>query len=156
MGEQVPQPCPCVFAGRVFSLEPWLNPRPGPVLQTSTKAPPGIALRPRPALRLAVEGHSDNTGNAEPNRQLSQQRATAVCLYLVAHGVPTAQLRPVGCGGTRPVADNNAPAQRPRNRRVVLVAEQQTLAGQRAGHCCRPNYGGSKNEHEPILLSIIE
>ncbi len=81
------------------------------------------ALRLRPALRLAVEGHTDNVGNAELNRQLSQQRATAVCLYLTAHGVPTAQLRPVGYGGTRPVADNNDPDQRPRNRRVVLVAE---------------------------------
>ena len=34
--------------------------------------------------------------------------------------VGTAQLRPVGYGGTQPVADNADPAQRPRNRRVVL------------------------------------
>ena len=81
------------------------------------------ALRPRPALRLRVEGHTDNIGNAELNRQLSQQRATAACLYLTAHGVPVAQLRPVGYGGIRPVADNSDSAQRPRNRRVVLVAE---------------------------------
>ena len=62
-------------------------------------------------------------GNAELNRELSQQRAAAVCLYLVAHGVAAAQLRPVGYGGTRPVADNADPAQRPRNRRVLLVRE---------------------------------
>ena len=77
-------------------------------------------LRNQPALRLEVQGHTDNVGNAELNRQLSQQRAEAVCLYLTAHGVPTAQLRPVGYGGTRPVADNTDPARRPRNRRVVL------------------------------------
>ena len=82
-----------------------------------------LALRRRPALRLAVEGHTDNVGNAELNRQLSQQRAAAVCLYLTAHGVRAAQLRPVGYGGTRPVANNADPTQRPRNRRVVLVAE---------------------------------
>ena len=77
-------------------------------------------LSPRPDLRLEVQGHTDNVGNAELNRQLSQQRAEAVCLYLTAHGVPTAQLRPIGYGGTQPVADNADPAQRPRNRRVVL------------------------------------
>ncbi|GAB3853995.1 PA14 domain-containing protein [Hymenobacter terrigena] len=77
-------------------------------------------LSAQPTLRLEVQGHTDNVGNAELNRQLSQQRAEAVCLYLTAHGVGTAQLRPVGYGGTQPVADNADPAQRPRNRRVVL------------------------------------
>ena len=77
-------------------------------------------LSAQPALRLEVQGHTDNVGNAELNRQLSQQRAHAVCLYLTAHGVGTAQLRPVGYCGTQPVADNTDPAQRPRNRRVVL------------------------------------
>ena len=67
-----------------------------------------------------MQGHTDNVGNAELNRQLSQQRAEAVCLYLTAHGAAAAQLRPVGYGGTQPVADNADPAQRPRNRRVVL------------------------------------
>ena len=77
-------------------------------------------LKAQPALRLEVQGHTDNVGNAELNRQLSQQRAETVYLYLTAHGVATAQLRPVGYGGTQPVADNADPAQRPRNRRVVL------------------------------------
>ena len=77
-------------------------------------------LSTQPALRLEVQGHTDNVGNAELNRQLSQQRAEAVCLYLTAHGVGMAQLRPVGYGGTQPVADNTDPTQRPRNRRVVL------------------------------------
>jgi outer membrane protein OmpA-like peptidoglycan-associated protein len=78
------------------------------------------ALRSRPELRFEVQGHTDNVGNAELNRQLSQQRADVVCLYLTAHGVATAQLQPKGYGGTQPVADNADPAQRPRNRRVVL------------------------------------
>ena len=77
-------------------------------------------LSARPGLRFEVQGHTDNVGNAELNRQLSQQRAEAVCLYLTAHGVGTAQLRPMGYGGAQPVADNADPAQRPRNRRVVL------------------------------------
>jgi outer membrane protein OmpA-like peptidoglycan-associated protein len=78
------------------------------------------ALRTQARLRIEVQGHTDNVGNAELNRQLSQQRAETVCLYLMAHGVAAGQLRPVGYGGTQPVADNADPAQRPRNRRVVL------------------------------------
>ena len=81
------------------------------------------ALQARPTLRLDVQGHTDNQGNAELNRQLSQRRAETVCLYLTAHGVATERLRPIGYGGTRPVADNADPAQRPRNRRVVLVPQ---------------------------------
>jgi outer membrane protein OmpA-like peptidoglycan-associated protein len=78
------------------------------------------ALHSRPELTFEVQGHTDNVGNAELNRQLSQQRAEAVCLYLTAHGVAAGQLRPKGYGGTQPVADNADPAQRPLNRRVVL------------------------------------
>ncbi|WP_196294356.1 PA14 domain-containing protein [Hymenobacter ruricola] len=77
-------------------------------------------LHAQPTLRFEVQGHTDNVGNAELNRQLSQQRAEAVCLYLTAHGAAEGQLRPVGYGGTQPVADNADPAQRPRNRRVAL------------------------------------
>lgn len=77
-------------------------------------------LSSRPALRFEVQGHTDNVGNAELNRQLSQQRAEAVCLYLMAHGVAAQQLRPMGYGGTQPVADNADHVQRPLNRRVVL------------------------------------
>ena len=77
-------------------------------------------LSTRPGLRFEVQGHTDNVGSAELNRQLSQQRAETVCLYLSGHCVSTAQLRPLGFGGSQPVADNADPAQRPRNRRVVL------------------------------------
>lgn len=45
-----------------------------------------LVLRAQPAWRFEVQGHTDNVGNAELNRQLSQQRAAAVCLYLTAHG----------------------------------------------------------------------
>lgn len=73
-----------------------------------------------PTLRLQVQGHTDNQGDPAINQRLSQQRAAAVCTYLVAHGVAGSRLRPVGYGGARPVADNTQPSQRPRNRRVVL------------------------------------
>ncbi len=78
------------------------------------------ALAQRPALRLEVQGHTDNQGDPAINQRLSRQRAEAVCHYLAGHGVGPARLRAVGYGGSRPVADNRLPDQRPRNRRVVL------------------------------------
>ena len=78
------------------------------------------ALASRPALRLEVQGHTDNQGDPALNQRLSQQRAAAVCGYLATHGVAAGRLRAIGYGGSRPVADNHDPSQRPRNRRVVL------------------------------------
>jgi outer membrane protein OmpA-like peptidoglycan-associated protein len=79
------------------------------------------ALATRPTLHLEVQGHTDNQGDSALNRQLSQRRAEAVSQYLAAHGVAASRLRAVGYGGTRPIADNRQLAQRPRNRRVVLL-----------------------------------
>ena len=73
-----------------------------------------------PTLRLEVQGHTDNQGDPVLNQQLSMQRAEAVCEYLSSRGIAPSRLRPLGLGGTQPVADNNVPAERPRNRRVVL------------------------------------
>ncbi|TVT43583.1 OmpA family protein [Hymenobacter setariae] len=77
-------------------------------------------LGSHPTLRLEVQGHTDNQGDPAINQRLSRQRAAAVCTYLTAHGVAASRLRAVGYGGSRPVADNTQPNQRPRNRRVVL------------------------------------
>lgn len=80
----------------------------------------GQVLLHHSALRLEVQGHTDNQGDPLLNQQLSMRRAEAVCQYLVSLGVAEARLRPLGLGGTQPVADNNLPAERPRNRRVVI------------------------------------
>jgi outer membrane protein OmpA-like peptidoglycan-associated protein len=78
------------------------------------------ALQAAPEHRFEVQGHTDNVGEPELNRQLSQRRAEAVCRYLIAHGVVTSQLIPKGYGSTQPVTNNADPTQRSRNRRVVL------------------------------------
>lgn len=73
-----------------------------------------------PTLRLEVQGHTDNQGNPAINQQLSLRRAEVVCQYLSARGVAATRLSPLGLGGTQPIANNDLPAERPRNRRVVL------------------------------------
>lgn len=67
---------------------------------------------------LQVEGHTDNTGVAEKNLQLSQDRANSVKAYLVKKGVEDARVKAVGFGQTKPADSNDTPAGRDNNRRV--------------------------------------
>ncbi|WP_374514467.1 OmpA family protein [Brevundimonas sp.] len=78
-------------------------------------------LRGQPDLRLAVEGHTDNTGAAAHNRALSEARARSVVAALTSAGVGADRLQPRGFGPDRPVADNQTEAGRASNRRVELV-----------------------------------
>jgi len=73
---------------------------------------------------ILVEGHTDSTGKPETNMKLSQARAETVRKYLVDDGVPAAQIRAVGVGQDRPVADNKTSAGRAKNRRVEVVLEK--------------------------------
>jgi OmpA-OmpF porin, OOP family len=80
------------------------------------------ALRRDGALRLRIEGHTDNVGQASANLSLSEQRAQAVVAHLVEReGVAAARLEAAGLGDTRPAADNASPEGRQQNRHVELV-----------------------------------
>jgi outer membrane protein OmpA-like peptidoglycan-associated protein len=73
-------------------------------------------------LRLRIEGHTDDTGSADANRQLSERRAAAVRDYLVQReGIAASRLESAGLGQSAPVADNATPEGRQTNRRVELV-----------------------------------
>lgn len=72
-------------------------------------------------LTLAIEGHTDDSGNATHNQTLSRQRAEAVLQYLVKEGIDASRLRAVGHGATQPLADNKDETGRAKNRRVELV-----------------------------------
>jgi len=73
------------------------------------------------SLRLRIEGHTDDTGAADANERLSQQRAEAVVAWLTQHGVAADRLEAVGLGPSQPVADNGTPEGRQTNRRVEVV-----------------------------------
>jgi OOP family OmpA-OmpF porin len=78
-------------------------------------------LKTDPTLRLAIEGHTDDTGNAAHNQMLSTQRAEAVVQTLVKDGIDAKRLRAAGHGATQPLADNKDEAGRAKNRRVELI-----------------------------------
>lgn len=82
----------------------------------------GLLLRDQPALNLMVVGHTDSTGSAEANIQLSQRRAERVRDALVVrYGVSPARLTAQGVGAATPVASNDTEHGRQQNRRVELV-----------------------------------
>lgn len=74
--------------------------------------------------RIEVGGHTDNTGNAEANRRLSQQRADAVKARLVQRGVGADMLSTQGYGQDKPVADNGDADGRARNRRIEFTVQK--------------------------------
>jgi OOP family OmpA-OmpF porin len=74
-------------------------------------------------LKLRIEGHTDNQGNAATNQALSEKRAQAVVTWLSAHGVAASRLSAKGLGPTQPVADNATDDGRAKNRRVELVKQ---------------------------------
>ena len=78
-------------------------------------------LQDDPSLQLSIDGHTDNTGDSQHNRVLSEGRAGAVVAELVARGIDASRLQAQGYGDSRPVADNGTEAGRAQNRRVELV-----------------------------------
>ena len=69
---------------------------------------------------LRIEGHTDNVGKDESNLILSQKRATAVKNYLIKRGVNGDKLDAFGYGASKPIADNDTPEGRQKNRRVEM------------------------------------
>ena len=77
---------------------------------------------------VEVAGHTDNTGGAEYNQQLSERRANAVAQYLESQGLASNRVVTVGAGETHPVADNSTAEGRAANRRVELTLTPLTAS----------------------------
>lgn len=71
--------------------------------------------------RIRVEGHTDDVGSVEYNRDLSERRAASVVRYLVGRGISRERLAPAGFGEERPIAPNKTALGRAKNRRVEFT-----------------------------------
>ena len=70
---------------------------------------------------IEIVGHTDNTGNAEHNLTLSQNRADAVADYLASKGISRSLLLTKGVGSQFPTASNETIKGREQNRRVEVL-----------------------------------
>lgn len=77
-----------------------------------------------PRVKIEIEGHTDSEGTPERNQNLSDRRAKAVRDYLARVGVDGAMLSSVGYGETRPLAPNDTPENRARNRRIAFTVTE--------------------------------
>jgi outer membrane protein OmpA-like peptidoglycan-associated protein len=75
--------------------------------------------------RVEIQGHTDNSGAADHNKVLSDQRANSVRDWLTNHGVASGRLTAVGYGQERPLVPNVTAAMRARNRRVQFKIVEQ-------------------------------
>jgi OOP family OmpA-OmpF porin len=71
-------------------------------------------------VEVSIDGHTDNTGKADKNLDLSIKRASSVYNYFVSKGVNANRLNASGYGQDRPIANNNSADGRQKNRRVEL------------------------------------
>ncbi len=79
-------------------------------------------LADAPDVRVLITGHTDNRGTVAENQLLSEQRANAVLVYLVAGGLERDRFDTIGYGSSQPVASNDDEDGRARNRRIEFTA----------------------------------
>jgi len=70
--------------------------------------------------QLVISGHTDNTGSAAYNQELSERRADSVRNYLLDANVYPPRMSTIGYGESRPIATNSTPEGRRLNRRVDI------------------------------------
>jgi len=72
-------------------------------------------------LKISIEGHTDNVGDATSNKKLSNDRAKSVMDALIAKGIDKTRMSSLGWGQEKPVADNRTDEGKAKNRRVEIV-----------------------------------
>lgn len=78
---------------------------------------------------IEIAGHTDNVGTPELNMKLSKDRAESVRLYLLqTYGLPPHVLIAQGYGDSQPIAPNDTPEGREKNRRVVFKVTQKATS----------------------------
>ena len=79
-------------------------------------------LQQNPDVSFALAGHTDNVGDPDGNRSLSQARAEVVADYLTENGIARDRIRGVrGYGDATPVGDNETEEGRAENRRTEFI-----------------------------------
>jgi outer membrane protein OmpA-like peptidoglycan-associated protein len=78
-------------------------------------------LNEYPEVKIEIAGHTDNSGKADKNLILSNNRAAAVAIYIESKGIADERISSKGYGQTKPVVPNTTPANKAKNRRVEFT-----------------------------------
>jgi len=123
---------PLNYSGQdlVNALNQWVIPFPkgestfpDEAREVTRRAAEVIKFMPQPAV-IEIGGHTDNQGNSAENLKLSRERAESVRSTLVQAGVPESLLVTKGYGGQQPIASNDTPYGRFKNRRIEFKVAQ--------------------------------
>jgi len=74
-----------------------------------------------PDTSIKISGHTDNSGNEDQNKQLSEARAKAVAVYLTSKGIDKTRISYIGYGSSKPIATNKTDEGKQQNRRVEFI-----------------------------------
>jgi outer membrane protein OmpA-like peptidoglycan-associated protein len=78
-------------------------------------------LQNTPTASILIEGHTDNSGNANANMILSTKRAESIAQFLINKGIGKNRITSKGFGSTKPIADNISEQGRAQNRRTSFT-----------------------------------
>ena len=71
--------------------------------------------------KFEVSGHTDSSGSAAHNKELSGRRAAVIAKELTTRGVPENEIASIGMGADKPlVSPDNTPAKKAKNRRYEI------------------------------------
>lgn len=78
-------------------------------------------LKENIGINALIEGHTDNVGTDEMNKELSMQRAQSVGVFLSANGISATRITAIGYGKAYPITSNDDATGRQMNRRVEII-----------------------------------
>jgi OmpA-OmpF porin, OOP family len=117
LGAKLAKSCHVAVYGVLYDFnKATLKPESDPTLGTIL----GL-LKKDAALKVEIQGHTDNAGGDAYNQTLSEARAKSVVTWLTSHGVAAARLTAKGYGKTQPIATNDTDEGRAKNRRVEVA-----------------------------------
>jgi outer membrane protein OmpA-like peptidoglycan-associated protein len=80
-------------------------------------------LKDNPSIKIEIGGHTDSDGDDARNQKLSENRAKAVVDFLLAKGIAKERLSFKGYGETKPIAPNDTPQNKAKNRRTEVKVQ---------------------------------
>ncbi|MBS1537989.1 MAG: OmpA family protein, partial [Bacteroidetes bacterium] len=90
-----------------------ITPESDEILQTALNT-----MQDNPDIDVEISGHTDNVGRRDKNQKLSLERAESVKQWLIDHGVTASRMSTKGFGPDRPIAPNDTPENKKKNRRI--------------------------------------